>query len=91
MKQKPTQMSVIAQALLQGDTLNLSKAYKITKSKCKCGCMKLSTRISDYFEPMGLIFTKEKGNDNYMNYTLNVKKSTKQSLKTLKQIAYDNN
>lgn len=83
---KPSQMSVIANAFLTGETLNLSKAYKITKFKCKCGCMKLSTRVSDYFEPMGLVFSKELDKDHYMNYTLDAKKTPKDAIKKLKEM-----
>jgi hypothetical protein len=48
--------------------------------------MKLSTRVSDYFEPMGLVFNKELDKDHYMNYTLDAKKTPRDVIKKLKEM-----
>jgi len=76
MKKPKTQTEVILKALLEGQTLNLATAYQLTKKKCKCGCMKLSTRVSDTFIPMGFKFIQER-NGQYVNYSIDFKKTSK--------------
>lgn len=78
-----TQQQALLDLFKQGKTLNLTSAFKLT------GCHKLSTRISDTFEPMGYKFKKEKvvfrtkyqTKGYYYNYTLNLKKTPKRLLK----------
>jgi len=78
-----TQQQALLDLFKKGETLNLTSAFKLT------GCHKLSTRVSDTFEPMGYVFKKEKVNfvtkyrtkGYYFNYTLNFKKTPKRLLK----------
>jgi hypothetical protein len=79
MKSK-NQTDVILNHLLNGETLNINSAYKITKRECNWGSMKLSTRINDYYIPMGLEFKKEmivSKEGRFMNYTLKPNKVSK--------------
>jgi hypothetical protein len=78
-----TQQQALLDIFKKGETLNLLTAFKQT------GCMKLSCRVSDTFEPMGYVFKKEKvvfktkyqTSGYYFNYTLNLKKTPKSLLK----------
>lgn len=83
---KPSQLQVIAAAFLRGETLNLSSAYKLTKKYCECGCMKLSTRVSDFFEANGVMFKRDKQGV-YVSYTLDIKKTKKPAIEWLKKVA----
>ena len=74
-KKKPSQTSVILKAFIDGKTLNLATAYQLTKKHCVCGCMKLSTRVSDTFIPMGFKFIQERQGQ-YVNYSLDFKKTS---------------
>jgi hypothetical protein len=76
MKKTKPQTEVILKAFLEGKTLNLSSAYKLTKKHCKCACMKLSTRVSDTFIPLGFKFIQERQGQ-YINYSLDIKKTSK--------------
>lgn len=85
MKSK-NQTDVILNHLLNGETLNINSAYKITKRECNWGSMKLSTRINDYYIPMGLEFKKEmivSEHGRFMNYTLKPNKVSKKLIKSL--------
>jgi len=80
-----SQTDVILNAFLQGQTLNINSAYKLTKTACKWGSMKLSTRVNDYYIPMGLDFKKEmviSKEGRFMNYTLKPNKVSKNLQKT---------
>ena len=78
---KPSQTSVILRAFLEGKTLNLSSAYQLTKKHCVCGCMKLSTRVSDTFIPLGFKFIQERQGQ-YVNYSIDFKKTSKRLIKS---------
>ena len=77
-----TQMQAILDLFKKGKTLDLVSAFH------KTGCMKLSTRISD-FRKMGYIFKVKKINFHsmygtkgyYFEYTLDLKKTPKKLLK----------
>ncbi len=81
MKTKQSQTSVILRAFLDGKTLNLSSAYQLTKKSCVCGCMKLSTRVSDTFIPLGFKFIQERQGQ-YVNYSIDFKKTSKRLIKS---------
>jgi hypothetical protein len=77
MKKTETQTNVIISLLKQGLTINPSMVYRITKQRCKCGCMKLATRIGEIIK-LGYYINKIPADKNeYMTYSLNIKKTKK--------------